>query len=240
LLRFARNDIGARILNFESGRGMMAAQGNGFTTLALRETNLFKGNFIMAEYTRDQIIESAKKVAAQVSGPLSLSEFKRLSGINEHHITRTFPQGRWSEVKRLAALEPHHKQFTRDEIIETAKKVATEVDGPLSRYDFIRLSGITEWNITRAFPEGKWSEVKRLAGLERHPKHNAHLSDDDLLRKFHEVASKEGQIPTWAVFSARSDVSESTITNRFGGSQPSLKRYQKWLEKHEPKSPLLG
>ncbi len=192
----------------------------------------------MPNYSRDEIIQAAKKTAAQINGPLSLTVFKRLSKINEHDIRRAFPEGRWSEVQRLAGLEPHHRQYTRDEIIKTAKQIAAKVDNVLSRSDFMRRSGISGWNITRVFPEGGWSEVKRLAGLERHPKYYVRRSDDDLLQKFHKVASEAGQIPTWAVFSARANVSESTMPNRFGGSQAALNRYQKWLEKHEPTSPL--
>jgi len=130
-------------------------------------------------------------------------------------------------------------KYTRDEIIEAAKKVAAEVDEPLSFPDFVRLSGITRYHIERAFPEGSWSEVKRLAELERHPMDKGRLSDDELLREFHRVVSKLGRIPTWVVFAAHANVADSTVSVRFGGRRGTLKRYQRWLEENEPTSPLL-
>src|SRR5207247_1028444 len=87
--------------------------------------------------------------------------------------------------------------------------------------------------------DGGWSEVKRLAGLERHPKHNLPLSDEDLLNQFHHVASSLGRIPTWALFASRAPIAAETVSGRFGGLQGTLKRYHDWLLAHEPNSLLL-
>src|ERR1035438_4403095 len=75
-------------------------------------------------------------------------------------------------------------EVTREAVIDAAKRAAAEAAGPISRADFERLTGISQYHVYRLFPEGGWSEVKTVAGLERHPKDNEPLSDDELLCEF--------------------------------------------------------
>lgn len=129
--------------------------------------------------------------------------------------------------------------MTRDDIIEAARKVAQETGGVISRSDFERLAGINQYHIYRLFPEGGWGEVKRLAGIQRHPKDNESITDDKLLSEFHEVTKKLRKVPTWALFSANASVSADVVRRRFGGLQGVLKHYRSWLETNDPTSPLL-
>ena len=130
--------------------------------------------------------------------------------------------------------------LTRDAIVEAARKAADQSSGPLSRPDFERITGISQYHIYRLFPEGGWSAVKALAGLERHPKDNDSLADDDLLAEFHRVASASGRVPTWAQFGAAARVSPDVVRRRFGGLQGTLIRYRDWLEAHDPSAPILA
>lgn len=129
---------------------------------------------------------------------------------------------------------------TRESIIEAAKAAAIQTGGVLSRVDFERLSGVSDYHLYRMFPDGGWTEVLRLAGLERHPLHTEPISDDELLAELHRVSSQLGTIPTWPKLGAMADVSESTIKRRFGGRQGTLKAYREWLERNAPDSPLLA
>lgn len=131
-------------------------------------------------------------------------------------------------------------EYDRDTIIEAAREAAQKTGRPLSRADFERITGISQYHIYRHFPEGGWTEIKRLAGLERHPMHNKPLSDEELLKEFHEVACSLGSIPTWATFAAHASISADVVRRRFGGSDGTLKHYQAWLEGHDPNSPLLN
>jgi hypothetical protein len=130
-------------------------------------------------------------------------------------------------------------ELTRDAIVKAAKRAAAKVDHPLSRAEFERLTGISQYHIYRAFPDGGWTEVKTLANLARHPKNNVPLSDDDLLAEFHRVAEQLGAVPTWAMFTAKAQVSADVVRRRFGGLQGTLVRYRSWLEARQPDSPLL-
>ncbi|MCL4506104.1 MAG: hypothetical protein M1140_08800 [Chloroflexi bacterium] len=130
--------------------------------------------------------------------------------------------------------------FTRDDLIDAARSACARAQGPLSRRDFVRITGISEYHIDRLFPEGRWSELKRLAGIDRHPKDNQPLTDDDLLQEFHSVASRLGRIPTWALFAHNANISADVVRRRFGGLQGTLKQYCLWLEAHHPDTPLLA
>jgi hypothetical protein len=127
--------------------------------------------------------------------------------------------------------------WTRERIVEAAKEAA-KVDGPLSRREFARHSGIGDYLIYRLFPGG-WTEVRRLAGIARHPKEKGRLSDDELLQEFHRVAAKLGAIPGWHRFASLATVAPKVMTRRFGNKAGTLQRYREWLQKNQPESPLL-
>lgn len=131
-------------------------------------------------------------------------------------------------------------EVTRDSIVEAAKSVAAQVGPSMSRADFERVTGISQYHVYRLFPEGGWSEVKRLAGLDRHPKDNQPLADEDILREFHRVATELGQVPTWAMFAHKARISADVVRRRFGGLQGTLTAYRDWLEANEPGSSLLS
>lgn len=132
-------------------------------------------------------------------------------------------------------------ELTRDGIIAAAK-VAADTKGTksLSRKDFERLTRIGNYHIYRHFPDGVWSEVVRLAGLEQHPMHNEPVSDEALLREFHTVASAIGRLPTWHQLGSQASFSPDTFRKRFGGLPGTREHYRVWLELHEPDSPLLA
>jgi len=130
-------------------------------------------------------------------------------------------------------------ELTRDDLIDAAMSAQAGTDIPLSRAEFLRITEISQYHIYRLFPEGGWSELRRLAGIRRHPKHNQSLTDDSLLGEFHSVASELGRIPTWALFSHHASVSADVVRRRFGGMQGTLKRYRQWLEENCSDSPLL-
>jgi hypothetical protein len=131
-------------------------------------------------------------------------------------------------------------EVTREAIIEAAKRAAAEFSGMLSRSDFERLSGISQRHLYKAFPDGGWTEVLQLAGIQRHPLHNERIPDEELLAEFHRVASELGKISTGSQFAARARVSNDVLKKRFGGMQGTLRRYRAWLEERDPASPMLA
>lgn len=130
-------------------------------------------------------------------------------------------------------------QFTEAQLIRAARRASKEQEHPLSRSDFERISGISQYHIYRLFPDGGWSELKERADLPKHPGHRERLEDHEILDEFHSVASALGKIPTGAQFRNRARISVDVLRRRFGGHRGVLERYRTWLEKNEPESPLL-
>src|SRR6266852_4761393 len=129
--------------------------------------------------------------------------------------------------------------WTRDLIIQAAKEAAANCDGPLSKSDFCQRSGAADYHVNRLFPEGGWTEIRGLAGIDRHPNDKDPLSDEELLEEFHRVVSKLGAIPSWPRLASLATFGSDTLRTRFGGKAGTLQRYREWLEKNHPESPLL-
>lgn len=129
--------------------------------------------------------------------------------------------------------------WTRETIVEAAKHAAANCNGPLSKREFCRQSGASDYFIYRLFPEDGWTEIRRLAGIDRHPNDKDSMTDEELLQEFHRVSAELGEIPTWHRFTSIASVHTTTLTNRFGGRQGTLQRYRTWLEANHPESPLL-
>ena len=131
-------------------------------------------------------------------------------------------------------------EVTRESIIEAAKVAGLQCGGVLSRSEFERLSGISQYHLYRIFPDGGWSEVLRLAGLEPHPNNTQPIPDCDLLAEFHRVVGELGTIPTWNKFDSLASVSYHTIKKRFRGRQGTLRAYRDWLGANAADSPMLA
>ncbi len=127
----------------------------------------------------------------------------------------------------------------REDIVEAARNAARENGEPLTRREFVRRTGITEWQINRLFPEGRWTEIRDLAGIPRHRFDYEARSDDELLKEFHRIVSEIGTLPTIALLNARSTISYESYKRRFGGMKSLVQEYGVWLSEHHPESPLI-
>jgi hypothetical protein len=127
---------------------------------------------------------------------------------------------------------------TQDAIIEAARRAAEQTGGVLSQNDFRRITGISPHTVARCFPEGKWTEVLRRAGIKGSPRHKKPLESDFLLREFHRVVSELGKIPTWDVFESRASCSSDVLKRRFGGQGGVVRKYREWLESQSLASPV--
>jgi Homing endonuclease associated repeat len=197
----------------------------------------------LAPANRDDIVRRAREIFEKGGRrQLTRDEFERQTGVSDDRIYRLFPEGGWSEVKRLAGIDLRPKRdYTREEVIALAKRLASEgPDLPLSKLRFEQQSGVSEHFIYRLFPEGGWSELRRAAGIAAHPEHPDRLGNDELLEEYYKVATALGRIPSWATFSAKSKVSGQTLARRFGKKEGLRSRFREYLVIHHRDSPLLN
>lgn len=81
-------------------------------------------------------------------------------------------------------------KLTKEELINAAKLANKKTDGPLSQRDFVRITGIREWQIENLFIEGGWSELKRLAKIDSHPVSSNKLTVKKAITKKKAIARK--------------------------------------------------
>lgn len=130
-------------------------------------------------------------------------------------------------------------EHTRESLIEKARELALRQDSPLTRDDFIKLTGISRYFIEQQFPDGGWRELSDLAGIPAHPSAHGRFSNEDLLVAFHLVAIKTRGIPSLRQFNVHSKFSSNAIIRRFGGISGIRKRYKEWLMENKPDSPYV-
>ena len=129
--------------------------------------------------------------------------------------------------------------LTQDDLINSVRSVSDKVQDPLSREVFERISGISQYHIYRLFPDGGWSELKRRAGIARHPRQHDRLEDDDILKELYSVVLTLGKFPTWSQFSNHAAISADVVRRRFGGRMGAQEALKAWIEQRDPTSPLL-
>lgn len=128
--------------------------------------------------------------------------------------------------------------LTREQIIDAIKRALGE-DEYITESEFQRRSEIKRDNIYRLFPLGGWFEALTLAGVspEKFPK--KHITDDELLKEYHDIVKKHGKIPTWNLLATGFPYSVDLMRKRFGGLEGTLRRYCEWLEVNDPDSFIL-
>lgn len=121
-------------------------------------------------------------------------------------------------------------KHTREDIIRAAKDAAEANGGVLSRADFERCAGISQYHIYQLFPKGGWAEVRTLAGIGKHTMDHPRLTDDSILMEYHRVVRELGRLPrSWAEFGDTASISADVIRRRFGGSKGVIAQYRTWL-----------
>ena len=130
-------------------------------------------------------------------------------------------------------------EHTRESLIEKARELALRQENPLTRDEFIKLTGVSRRTIELLFPDPGWRELADLAGIAPHPQAHGRFSNEDLLAEFHAVAKKISRLPSLRLFDVYAQYSSNAILRRFGGIRGILNPYKEWLLKNEPDSPFV-
>ena len=129
--------------------------------------------------------------------------------------------------------------LTREDLIAAARRASEGSGKTLTRREFVKSSGISEWHINRLFPEGRWTELRTLAGLDRHPLDYDARDTEQLLIEFDRVVKDLGKIPTAALLNKKAQFSYESFKRKFGGLKATVQAYQSWLVEHDPHAEIL-
>ena len=128
--------------------------------------------------------------------------------------------------------------LTKEELIEEIKKAICDREY-ISEGEFQRISGINRYHINRLFPEGGWFEALVAAGANTQAFPVKSVTDEELIRAYHECVKKYQKIPTWNRLAVDYPYSIDILRKRFGGVEGTLHRYYQWLQTNEPSSSII-
>jgi len=101
----------------------------------------------------------------------------------------------------------------RDEVLSAIRAAAQELGRPPSRVEFIRSSGMTEYQVLKHFPS--WREAVRAAGLEPHST-NVPIDPEVLLEDWGEFIRRVRRIPTRDQYRRDGTYSPGVFERKFG------------------------
>ncbi len=117
---------------------------------------------------------------------------------------------------------------TREELLETLRRLAVEQGPDITLYRFREETGISRNIVYDRW--GNWTNLRVAAGLPRRVTIAPVYSEDELLGEFHAAAREVDRYPTLGEFSRLSDRSLTTFDRRFGPKPALIDRYRAWLE----------
>lgn len=120
--------------------------------------------------SKNELLSDLRRVAEQVSGPISRREYNKLGRYNPVTVAERF--GSWNDGKRKAGLEVNHRNISRENLLSDLKSVDKDVDGGLSAAEYDKRGKYSAGIFFRRFES--WVRAKELAGC----------SDEDPQRQY--------------------------------------------------------
>jgi len=128
----------------------------------------------------------------------------------------------------LAGKETHmNHEHTRESMIEEIKRVSEMLGKKtVSRTEFVRESGISEWHVLKHFDS--WNDLVRAAGLQ--PTDVSRIPDEKLFEAMYQTFLAEKGITTRTSFRKACQYSDYVYSKRWGTWDNVLIEFRKWVE----------
>lgn len=120
---------------------------------------------------------------------------------------------------------------TRDDLLETLRRLAAEHGPDITLYRFRAETGISRNVVYDRW--GNWTNLRVAAGLPRRVTIGPVYSQDELLGEFHAAAKEIDRYPTMSEFARLSPRCWNTLDRRFGPKSTVIDQYRVWLD-HQP------
>lgn len=132
----------------------------------------------------------------------------------------------------------HNSEHTRESLIVELKKVADILDKKsVSRAEFIRESGISEWHVQKHFDS--WNDFVRSAGLQ--PTDVSRIPDDDLFEAMYRAFLGERAITTRTRFRKVCQYSSDYVYSRRWRTWDNvLHEFKNWVTLKHPDFPYTN
>ena len=122
---------------------------------------------------------------------------------------------------------------THDEasLIKSLQEVAAQLDKKsVSRTEFIRETGVSEWHVLKHFDS--WNKFVKAAGLQ--PTDVSRIPDTELMEAMYEAFINDKGVPTRTRFRKICRYSDYVYSKRWGTWNSVLDEFRKWVETQRP------
>jgi hypothetical protein len=127
-------------------------------------------------------------------------------------------------------------EHTRESLIEEIKRVALALSkNTVSRTEFIRESGISEWHVLKHFDS--WNDLVRSAGLQ--PTDVSRIPDEELFAAMYRTFVDEKGVTTRTRFRKVCQYSDYVYSKRWGTWDNVLLEFRKWVAVNHSYFPYL-
>ena len=125
----------------------------------------------------------------------------------------------------------NQSEYTEEGLITELRALAERLQKKsISRAEFIRETGISEWHVLRHFDS--WNQFVTASGLQ--PIDVSRIPDDELMEAMYQTYITEGCITTRLRFRKVGKYSEWVYTRRWGKWENVLLEFRRWVETAHP------
>ena len=128
-------------------------------------------------------------------------------------------------------------EHTPESLVASLQQVADQLDKKsVSRSEFIRETGISEWHILKHFDS--WNDFVTAADLQ--PTDVSRIDDTELLEAMLEAFLQEGRVTTRTRFRKACRYSDYVYAKRWGTWDSILLEFGRWAKQYHPDFPYFG
>lgn len=131
--------------------------------------------------TRKDVLETARRLAGDYGESLTLTAFRRETGLSQWAIFDLF--GSWKELRVAVGLTPEaprrRNKITREGILELARRLAAQHGELLTEWLFLQETGLSGRVVRDRF--GSWGAVREAVGLKKRARPRPRYTEEELL-----------------------------------------------------------
>ncbi|MBT5020196.1 MAG: hypothetical protein HON04_15800 [Planctomicrobium sp.] len=187
----------------------------------------------MRKVSRDEVLGLAEELAAEYGESLTLTAFRRETGLSQHVIFDLF--GNWKNLRTEVGLTPEspraRNMISKDQILKLMKEQVAEHGERLTENMFLRATGLSGRMVADRF--GSWGNLREAMGLKCRAVIRPHYTDEDIYFDLYRVFRQFREDPIYHRHRYRGGkISPFTISYRFGCWRGAKLYFAQFLKDH--------
>lgn len=166
------------------------------------------------KYTREDVQTAFRKAVAEVGPAIRLLEFCERAGFRVRVVMCRC--GSWNELRASEGLPRNkrgQKAAPKEKILESCRRIVTEVGKGLTLREFCRRSGYTETMVHRRF--GSWRALREAEGVPENKPQLPDIPDEAIRAEYARIKKLLRRPPKFSELGTLSKYGEDTFRRRF-------------------------